>query len=97
MCKTPCAVFASSHFATAPKPLRTGKQILSLAIPSGINIVRKSEPPARNPVADDGMLIENGDILYGIVAKPIVGLAQGGLVHVVFGEKGPEACCTFFK
>ena len=81
----------------APKPLWTGKQILSLAIPSGINIVRKSDPPAPNPVADDGMLIENGEILYGTVAKPIVGSAQGGLIHVVFREKGPEACCALFS
>ena len=80
-----------------PKPLWTGKQILSLAIPSGINIVRKSEPPAPNPVADDGMLVKNGEILYGIVAKPVVRSAQGGLVHVVFREKGPEAFCTLFS
>jgi len=79
----------------APKPLWTGKQIISLAIiPSGINIVCKSEPPAPNPVANDGMLIENSEILYGIVAKPIVGSGQGGLVHVVFRENGREPCCT---
>lgn len=81
----------------APKPLWTGKQILSMAIPSGINIVRKSDPASPNPVADDGMLIENGEILYGIVAKSIVGTAQGGLIHVVFREKGPEACRALFS
>ncbi|KAF8315634.1 beta and beta-prime subunits of DNA dependent RNA-polymerase [Clavulina sp. PMI_390] len=81
----------------APKPLWTGKQILSMAIPSGINISRKSEPASPNPVFDDGMLIDNGEILYGIVAKSIVGSAQGGLIHVTFREKGPEACRQLFS
>ena len=46
------------------------------------------------------MLIENGEILYGSVAKPIVGSVQGGLVHVVFREKGqkrPAHSSTAFK
>ncbi|EJD55108.1 beta and beta-prime subunits of DNA dependent RNA-polymerase [Auricularia subglabra TFB-10046 SS5] len=79
-----------------PKPLWTGKQILSLAIPRGINIARSSDPPSSNPLTDDGMLIENGDILYGVVDKKTVGAAQGGLIHVVFREKGPEVCRGLF-
>lgn len=81
----------------APKPLWTGKQILSMAIPAGINIVRKSDPASPNPVDDSGMLIENGEVLYGVVAKAIVGAQQGGLIHVVFREKGPEACRALFS
>ncbi|KAE9393327.1 beta and beta-prime subunits of DNA dependent RNA-polymerase [Gymnopus androsaceus JB14] len=65
-----------------PKPLWTGKQILSLAIP--------------RVVQDDGMLIENGDIIFGIVEKKTVGASQGGLVHVVFREKGPEMTRQLF-
>ncbi|KZW00731.1 beta and beta-prime subunits of DNA dependent RNA-polymerase [Exidia glandulosa HHB12029] len=79
-----------------PKPLWTGKQILSLAIPRGINISRRPDPPSNNPVKDDGMLIENGEIIYGVVEKKTVGAAQGGLVHVTFREKGPEVCRDLF-
>ncbi|CAL1696999.1 unnamed protein product [Somion occarium] len=79
-----------------PKPLWTGKQILSMCIPRGINIHRSPDPKSANPVFDDGMLIENGEILFGIVEKKTVGAAQGGLVHVVFREKGPEATRTLF-
>ncbi len=79
-----------------PKPLWTGKQILSMTIPRGINISRASESKKSNPVEDDGMLIENGDILYGVVDKKTVGAVQGGLVHVTFREKGPEACRDLF-
>ncbi|KAG2023660.1 RNA polymerase II large subunit [Coprinopsis cinerea AmutBmut pab1-1] len=79
-----------------PKPLWTGKQILSLTIPRGINIQRASENKSSNPVFDDGMLIENGEFIYGIVDKKIVGASAGGLVHVVFREKGPEATKQLF-
>jgi DNA-directed RNA polymerase II subunit RPB1 len=79
-----------------PKPLWTGKQILSMAIPRGINIFRAPDPQSPNPVFDDGMLVENGEIIFGVVEKKTVGASQGGLVHVVFREKGPEATRTLF-
>ncbi|KAG6899798.1 DNA-directed RNA polymerase II subunit rpb1 [Termitomyces sp. T159_Od127] len=79
-----------------PKPLWTGKQILSMTIPRGINIHRAPEPRSSNPVFDDGIMIENGEIIFGIVEKKTVGASQGGLVHVVFREKGPEATRQLF-
>ncbi|KAF5376975.1 hypothetical protein D9615_007212 [Tricholomella constricta] len=79
-----------------PKPLWTGKQILSLTIPRGINIHRSPDPRSSNPVFDDGMMIENGELIFGIVEKKTVGASQGGLVHVVFREKGPEATRQLF-
>ena len=79
-----------------PKPMWTGKQLLSMCIPRGINIFRSPDPKSHNPVFDDGIMIENGDIIFGIVEKKTVGASQGGLVHVVFREKGPEATRTLF-
>ena len=79
-----------------PKPLWTGKQILSLTIPRGINIHRLPDPKSSNPVFDDGVLIENGELIFGIVEKKTVGTSQGGLLHVVFREKGPEATRQLF-
>lgn len=79
-----------------PKPLWTGKQILSMTIPKGINIFRSPDPKSSNPTFDDGMLIENGEIIFGVVEKKTVGATAGGLVHVVFREKGPEATRTLF-
>ncbi|KAF9261934.1 beta and beta-prime subunits of DNA dependent RNA-polymerase [Marasmius fiardii PR-910] len=79
-----------------PKPLWTGKQILSLVIPRGINIHRAPDPKSSNPIFDDGMMIDNGEIIFGIVKKDTVGASQGGLVHVVFREKGPEATRQLF-
>jgi DNA-directed RNA polymerase II subunit RPB1 len=65
-----------------PKPLWTGKQILSMTIPRGINISRASDPKSNKPVFDDDILVENGEIIFGIVEKKTVGASQGGLVHV---------------
>ena len=79
-----------------PKPLWTGKQLLSMCIPRGINIHRNPDPKSSNPVFDDGVLIENGELIFGIVDKKTVGASQGGLVHVVFREKGPEQTRTLF-
>ncbi|KAF8737375.1 hypothetical protein AX14_012969 [Amanita brunnescens Koide BX004] len=79
-----------------PKPLWSGKQILSLTIPRGINIHRSPDPKSSNPVFDDGMMVENGEIIFGIVEKKTVGASQGGLVHVVFREKGPDATRMMF-
>ncbi|KIY45807.1 beta and beta-prime subunits of DNA dependent RNA-polymerase [Fistulina hepatica ATCC 64428] len=86
-----------------PKPLWTGKQILSMVIPRGINIFRSPEKEAFNPTSkvnpakDTGMMIENGEIFFGTVDKKTVGASQGGLIHVVFREKGPEVTCTLFS
>jgi DNA-directed RNA polymerase II subunit RPB1 len=79
-----------------PKPMWSGKQILSMVIPRGINIHRAPDPKSSNPIFDDGMLIENGEIIFGVVEKKTVGASQGGLVHVVFREKGPEATRDLF-
>src|SRR5262249_55412958 len=78
------------------KPLWTGKQILSLTIPCGINIHHAPEEKSSIPYNDDGMMIENGEIIYGIVGKKTISTSQGGLIHVVFHEKGPEATHQLF-
>ncbi|KAJ2911565.1 hypothetical protein MD484_g8848, partial [Candolleomyces efflorescens] len=79
-----------------PKPLWTGKQILSMVIPKGINIHRSPDPKSSNPVFDDGVMIENGELIFGIVEKKTVGASQGGLIHVCFREKGPEVTRSLF-
>jgi len=47
-------------------------------------------------VLDDGILAENGELIYGVVEKKTVGASQGRLVHVVFCKKGAEATRTLF-
>jgi DNA-directed RNA polymerase II subunit RPB1 len=55
------------------KPLWSGKQILSMVIPRSINIHCSPDPKPSNPVVKDGMMVENGKIIFGIVEKKTVG------------------------
>lgn len=80
-----------------PKQLWTGKQILSMCIPKGINLTRAPDPASPNPLEDNGMWIEDGEIMYGIVDKKTVGASQGGIIHIIFREKGPTVTRDFFS
>ncbi|PWN27773.1 beta and beta-prime subunits of DNA dependent RNA-polymerase [Jaminaea rosea] len=81
-----------------PKPFWSGKQILSMCIPKGINIFQGSDnlKPSTNNLADAGVHIEDGEILFGVINKKIVGAQAGGLIDIIFREKGPVVCRDFF-
>jgi DNA-directed RNA polymerase II subunit RPB1 len=80
-----------------PKPYWSGKQLVSMCIPKGINVVAGASPNATTcNVKDDGVNIENGEILYGVINKKVVGAVAGGLIHIIFRERGPEICRDFF-
>ncbi|KAI6141162.1 RNA polymerase II largest subunit [Pisolithus tinctorius] len=40
-----------------------------------------------NPILDDGMMVDNSEILYGIVDKKAAGATKGGPILVAFCEK----------
>ena len=80
-----------------PRPMWSGKQIISMCIPEGINVsIGDRITPDKNNVKDDGCEIDNGEIMYGVVRKNVVGSSAGGLIHIIFREKGPEICRDFF-
>ena len=79
-----------------PRPLWTGKQILSLVLPAGLNLLRSSDE-GFCPINDDGLLISGGEIMYGLMNKKSVGATGGGVVHIIYNEKGWEAAMGFFN
>ena len=79
-----------------PKPLWSGKQILSVAIPKGIHLQRFDEGTTLLSPKDNGMLVIDGEIIFGVVDKKTVGSSSGGLIHVVTREKGPTICARLF-
>lgn len=79
-----------------PRPLWTGKQMLSVAIPKGIHLQRFDEGTTPLSPKDNGMLIVDGQIIFGVVDKKTVGSTNGGLIHLVMREKGPKACAELF-
>ena len=78
-----------------PKPLWSGKHVLSPVLPRGIHIHRSPDPKSFNLICDDGMMIENGGIIFSITEKTVEA-SQGGLVHVVFFENGPDTTRLLF-
>ena len=79
-----------------PRPRWTGKQIISLVIPKGTNLIRMSDE-GLCPANDDGLLVHGGDLMYGLFTKKSVGVSRGGLIHVIFNERGPDAAMSFFN
>ena len=79
-----------------PRPKWTGKQIISLVVPPGLNLQRPSNE-GLSPINDDGLLVSGGELMYGLFNKKSVGAASGGVVHIIFNEKGPEAAMAFFN
>ncbi|EOA91424.1 uncharacterized protein SETTUDRAFT_177979 [Exserohilum turcica Et28A] len=83
-----------------PRPLWTGKQIISMAFPREVNIEKKegdSTPSKDNDIKDKSLMIKGGQLLYGQVTKKIVGASAGGVIHIIFNELGPDAAVKFFN
>ncbi|OCF37907.1 DNA-directed RNA polymerase II subunit RPB1 [Kwoniella heveanensis BCC8398] len=81
-----------------PKPMWTGKQLISMTIPKGINITKKNnEKPSPIDVTDENVLIDNGELIHGTIVKNMAGAANDGLVHVIFRELGHVAARDWFS
>lgn len=80
-----------------PSPRWTGKQIISMALPSGTNMFRYDDKQGHIPLQDAGLLIQNGELQYGQFVKKIVGASQGSVIHVIYNERGPAATVEFFN
>jgi DNA-directed RNA polymerase II subunit RPB1 len=81
-----------------PRPRWTGKQIVSLIVPSGLNLVQSGpEKEGIHPLNDTGLMVHGGELMYGLFAKKSVGASGSGVIHIVYNEKGWEACVNFFN
>ena len=80
-----------------PRPLWTGKQIISLVIPTGLNLLRVEKKEGLSPLNDEGLLVSEGELMFGLLNKKSVGASAGGIIHIIFNEKGWAAALTFFN
>lgn len=74
-----------------PRPLWTGKQILSLVLPK-VNYSRRGKTLGWACPKDGHVLVKNGELLCGRFMKKEVGATSGGLVHIVWKDHSPEVC-----
>ncbi|XP_038050606.1 DNA-directed RNA polymerase II subunit RPB1-like isoform X1 [Patiria miniata] len=88
-----------------PRPMWTGKQMMSLIIPSNINLIKAHsthpDEEDRGPYkwispGDTKVLIINGELISGIVCKKTIGASGGSLGHVIFMERGHEVTRDFY-
>ncbi|CAG9765945.1 unnamed protein product [Ceutorhynchus assimilis] len=88
-----------------PKPLWTGKQLFSLIIPGNVNMIRTHSTHPDDE--DDGpykwispgdtkVMVENGELIMGILCKASLGASGGSLLHICFLELGHEVCGRFY-
>ncbi|OCK95282.1 DNA-directed RNA polymerase II subunit RPB1 [Cenococcum geophilum 1.58] len=80
-----------------PRPRWTGKQIISLVFPSGLNLARLNNNGDKCPLKDDGLLIHGGELMFGLLNKKIVGASAGGVIHIIFNEYGWQTAVSFFN
>lgn len=85
-----------------PRPRWTGKQIISMVFPPGLNLLRVDKDKAPlgekfSPYNDGGLFVHGGELMYGMLSKKTVGASGGGIVHTIFNEYGPEVTLNFFN
>lgn len=81
-----------------PSPRWTGKQIISLGLPAGLNMYRANTKEGVLPqIEKEGIEIQNGELMWGRLTKKIVGASPGTVVHYIYNDKGPEATVEFFN
>ncbi|KAJ1905821.1 DNA-directed RNA polymerase II core subunit rpo21 [Coemansia sp. IMI 209127] len=83
-----------------PQPLWSGKQIYSMVITKGTNLVgesntKKDKEDIRISPNDTCICVQDGELVCGILDKRAVGASAGGLVHTIFNEFGSEAARRF--
>ncbi|CAD6501492.1 BgTH12-01744 [Blumeria graminis f. sp. triticale] len=80
-----------------PRPRWTGKQIISMVIPKIVNLNMPNDAREDSPLKDDGVLVHEGDLMFGLLTKKNVGATGGGIIHIIFNEQGPAAAMAFFN
>jgi len=87
-----------------PKEMWTGKQLFSALLPAGFSMKRDSAISSKNKkddpdfaASDCRVVIQDGELLAGIVCKKTIGASSGSLLHLVWLDYGPESCRNFLS
>jgi len=82
-----------------PRPLWTGKQVFSLVLPKGCNHRGSSNmkaPPKDELNSNDSqVLIQDGQVVTGVIDKRSVGNSAGGIIHVTWLDHGWKETARF--
>lgn len=82
-----------------PRPLWTGKQVFSLVLPKGCNhrgsSNMKAPPKDELNANDSAVVIQDGQVVTGVIDKRSVGNSAGGLIHVTWLDHGWKETARF--
>lgn len=83
-----------------PTPLWTGKQVFSMLLPKGLYYhgyfsAHDDEKDPSGHIGDSRVVIENGQLISGIICKKSIGTSGGSLVHLIWVDYGPQAAVDF--
>ena len=82
-----------------PRPLWTGKQVFSLVLPKGCNhrgsSNMKAPPKDELNANDSAVIIQDGQVVTGVIDKRSVGNSAGGLIHVTWLDHGWKETARF--
>ena len=87
-----------------PQELWTGKQLVSIVIPDRVNLTQKHSTHddevekgyTHITCHDTRVLVQNGELLSGILCKKTMGAKAGGIIHVIMMEHGHEEARQFY-
>jgi DNA-directed RNA polymerase II subunit RPB1 len=83
-----------------PIPLWTAKQIMSLIIPrinmTGFHSTHPDNEHTDISPGDTKVIVEDGELIAGILCKKTVGSSANGIIHTSMNEHGPEITKNFF-
>ncbi|KAK5227672.1 DNA-directed RNA polymerase II core subunit rpo21 [Exophiala xenobiotica] len=89
-----------------PTPRWTGKQMISMVLPKALNLERMEakgeafkdlKDQTLSPINDTGLMVLEGNLMFGLFSKKFVGTSAGGIIHTIFNEFGHEAAMAFFN
>ena len=87
-----------------PKPNRekperwTGRQLISIALPSGLNLDMKNSSyndDSETPDILNHVIIKDGTLVQGRIDSSIMNAGSRGLIHMIFNDYGHEICQRF--
>jgi len=96
-------IYVDSFNGTLPEPSQkkpkrwSGRQLLSVIIPNGININMKNNSFDETKKDDklNHVIIQNGELIQGCIDKKIMSSGTRGLIHIIFNDYGIEKCQQF--
>ncbi len=76
----------------------TGRQLISIALPSGLNLDMKNSSYNDDSETSDTLnhvIIKDGQLVQGRIDSSIMNAGSRGLIHMIYNDYGHEVCQRF--